>query len=170
VILHVSVDVKKLCALGKSYPWPRPKRCFSCQSSRIWGHGYVLRYFEGFMQPLWVRRYRCPDCRTVYTLRPDLFPGGFPYSLWTILCSLMTKIFLHSFIPSQLHSLHPPPMVEERVITELATNSEGYTMRELEMGKTLIEDQALPIRFYNYSNIQDHLKKKYHAKASFRRS
>jgi hypothetical protein len=73
-------------------------------------------------------------------------------------------------IPSQLHSLHPPPMVEERVITELATNSEGYTMRELEMGKTLIEDQALPVRFYNYSNIQDHLKKKYHAKASFRRS
>ncbi len=44
------------------------------------------------MRPLWVRRLRCPDCGTVYTLRPDLFYRRFRSSVRTILSSLMTKI------------------------------------------------------------------------------
>jgi hypothetical protein len=52
----------------------------------------VRRYFEGFVTPLWVRRLRCPDCRTVYTLRPDLFYRGFLYSVTMILSSLMAKM------------------------------------------------------------------------------
>jgi hypothetical protein len=104
VVLHVTVDVKRLSELGKKYPWPRPKRCLSCKSPRIWGHGYVQRYFEGFTHPLWIKRLRCPDCHTVYTLRPDLFYRGFQYSLITILCSLLAKITDHrwlSCIPRQ---------------------------------------------------------------------
>jgi hypothetical protein len=88
----VAVDVKRLSELGKEYPWPRPKRCLTCKSPRVWGHGHVQRYFEGFAHPLWVRRLRCPDCRTVYTLRPDLFYRGFQYSLMTILASLLARI------------------------------------------------------------------------------
>jgi hypothetical protein len=104
VVLHVAVDVKRLLELGKKYPWPRPGRCLSCKSRRIWGHGYVRRYFEGFPHPLWVRRLRCPECGTVYTLRPDLFYRGFQYSFMTILFSLMMKITNHrwlSCIPRQ---------------------------------------------------------------------
>ncbi len=86
--------------LGKKYPWPRPARCLSCKSSRLWGHGYVRRYFEGFVHPLWIRRLRCPDCRTVYTLRPDLFYRGFRYSVRTILSSLMAKITDGWWLPS----------------------------------------------------------------------
>jgi len=100
VVLHVSIDVKQLYELGKEYPWPRPKRCYSCQSSRIWGHGYVQRYFEGYIRPFWIKRYRCPDCRTVYTLRPDLFCMRFRYPLRIILYSLITKILCLRFIPS----------------------------------------------------------------------
>jgi hypothetical protein len=104
LVLHVAVDVQRLFELGKRYPWPRPKRCLLCKSSRLWGHGYVPRYFEGFVQPLWIKRLRCPDCRTVYTLRPDLFYRGFRYSVQVILFSLMTKI-MHgvwlSFLPRQ---------------------------------------------------------------------
>ena len=92
LVLHVAVDVQRLVQLGKKYPWPRPGRCLSCSSSRIWGHGYVQRYFEGFVHPLWIKRLRCPDCRTVYTLRPDLFYKGFQYTILTILSSLMAKI------------------------------------------------------------------------------
>ncbi len=99
VVLHVSVDVKRLFELGRQYPWPRPKQCLSCKSPRIWGHGYVQRYFEGFVQPLWIKRLRCPDCHTVYALRPDVFVKGFQYSLWTILCSLIARILFHRFIP-----------------------------------------------------------------------
>lgn len=100
LVLHVAVDVQSLVELGKRYPWPRPARCLSCKSSRVWGHGYVQRYFEGFVRPLWVRRLRCPDCRTVYTLRPDRFYRGFRYSLLTILSSLMTKITDGCWLPS----------------------------------------------------------------------
>jgi hypothetical protein len=92
LVLHVVVDVQSLVELGKKYPWPRPTRCLSCSSSRLWGHGYVQRYFESIVAPLWVKRLRCPDCCTVYTLRPDLFPQRFRYSLLTILSSLFRKI------------------------------------------------------------------------------
>ena len=99
VVLQVAVNVKELFARGKGYPWPRLGRCLSCNSPRVWGHGYVQRYFEGYTQPLWVKRLRCPDCHIVYTLRPDLFYRGFRYSLWTILSSLMTRIVYHRFMP-----------------------------------------------------------------------
>jgi hypothetical protein len=92
VVLHVAVDVKRLLELGKDYPWPRPTRCLSCSSGRVWGHGYVHRYFEEFVEPLWVKRFRCPECSAVYTLRPDLFFRGFRYSLVTIALSLVKKI------------------------------------------------------------------------------
>jgi hypothetical protein len=92
LVLHVAVNVKGLFVLGRLYPWPRPERCRSCGSKRIWGHGYVPRYFEGFLYPLLVRRLRCPDCGTVYTLRPDAFVRGFRYSLTTIVSSLTGTI------------------------------------------------------------------------------
>jgi hypothetical protein len=98
LVLHISVDVKQLYELGKKYPWPRPDRCLSCTSRRVWGHGYVPRYFEGYVQPLWVKRLRCPDCGTVYTLRPDLFYRGFRYAIATILSSLMMKIANHRWL------------------------------------------------------------------------
>lgn len=86
------VNVKGLFELGTLYPWPRPNRCRLCGSRRIWGHGYVPRYFEGFILPLWIRRLRCPDCGTVYTLRPDGFVRGFRYSLATIVLSLAEAV------------------------------------------------------------------------------
>ncbi len=104
MVLHVAVDVKRLFELGKKYPWPRPERCLVCKSSRLWGHGYVQRYFEGFTLPLWVHRLRCNDCHTVYTLRPDRFYRRFRYPVPTIILSLMTKIgrgFWLSFVPRQ---------------------------------------------------------------------
>jgi hypothetical protein len=59
-----------------------------------------LRYFEGFICPLWVKRLRCPDCRTVYTLRPDLFCRRFRYSVRTILSSLTSRIADACWLPS----------------------------------------------------------------------
>jgi hypothetical protein len=47
-----------------------------------------------------VKRLRCPDCRTVYTLRPDLFYRGFRYSVLTILSSLASKMSDLRWLPS----------------------------------------------------------------------
>jgi len=54
---------------------------------------------QGFLQPLWVRRFRCPDCGAVYTLRPDTFARGFRYSFMTILSSLVRRITGLSLLP-----------------------------------------------------------------------
>ena len=92
LILHFAVDVKRLVEEGKDFCWPKPERCPRCEGGRLWGHGYVRRYFEGWSEGIWVKRYRCPDCRAVHTLRPESFYKGFYYSIWTILASLLSRI------------------------------------------------------------------------------
>jgi len=91
LVLHVTVNVKELFTLGRLYPWPSPHRCRICGSQRIWGHGYVPRYLEGFIRPLFIRRFRCPDCGTVYTLRPDSHFSRFRYSVATIVSTLTQR-------------------------------------------------------------------------------
>jgi hypothetical protein len=95
LILHFAVDVKRLVEEGKDYCWPRPERCPRCEGRRLWGHGYVRRYFEGWIEGIWIKRYRCPDCGAVHTLRPERFYKGFYYSILTILLSLLNRI-VHS--------------------------------------------------------------------------
>lgn len=92
LILHFRADVKRLDEEGKRYSWPRPARCPRCGSPRVWGHGYVGRYFEGRLRPLWMKRYRCADCGGVHTLRPTGYFRGFFYSVRTILRSLVEKL------------------------------------------------------------------------------
>ncbi len=44
---------------GKLYPWPRPGWCPRCGSARLWGHGFVLRYFDGCGGAHPMKRWRC---------------------------------------------------------------------------------------------------------------
>ena len=41
-----------------------------CKSHRIWGHGYVGAWFEGYDKALCLKRYICADCGCIYTIRP----------------------------------------------------------------------------------------------------
>lgn len=43
----------------------------------MWGHGFVERYFDGVVDAVWVKRWRCPDCRAVHTMRPRSHWRGF---------------------------------------------------------------------------------------------
>jgi hypothetical protein len=64
--------VKRLVELGCQYPWQRPERCPKCQGVRVWGHGYVTAYFdEAGSQGVFLKRYRCGECRVVIRLRPS---------------------------------------------------------------------------------------------------
>ena len=92
LILPFEVNVKRLVEEGKDFPWPRPEQCPRCEGQRLWGHGYVQRYFEGWSERIWIKRYRCPDCRAVHTLRPERFYKGFYYSIWTILLSILNRV------------------------------------------------------------------------------
>ena len=92
LILYSELDFKRLQELEKNYPWPRPKTCPQCGATRLWGHGYVARYFDGFTEALWMKRYRCPDCRAVHTLRPCSHWRGFWAPWRLILVSLLGKL------------------------------------------------------------------------------
>ena len=85
----LSIKLLLLFSLGKKYPWKKPLRCPRCASPRLWGHGFVSRYFFGFSKALWIKRYRCPDCSHVFPLRPSEFYPGFQYPRTVIIACII---------------------------------------------------------------------------------
>lgn len=93
LILPFAVNVKRLYTEGKAYAWERPDCCPKCKGSRLWGHGFVPRFFEGIDDTyLWLKRWRCPDCNAVHTARPACFFSRFRYTVMTILACLYAKL------------------------------------------------------------------------------
>lgn len=71
LILFMDLCVKTLAALGRNYRWQRLERCPRCSGVRVWGHGFVVAYFDqAGAQGVFLRRYRCPECRVVIRVRP----------------------------------------------------------------------------------------------------
>ena len=91
-VLHLAWECKILSEQQKSYPWPKLRRCAVCNGRRVWGHGYVGRYFDGWEERLWMKRYRCPDCAAVHTARLDSHWRGFWAPRRVILISLVRKL------------------------------------------------------------------------------
>lgn len=100
LVLYFSVEVKELFALGKSYPWEKPRRCQACAGGRLWGHGFATRYFEGFSEALWIKRYRCPECGAVHSARPESYASRFRQRSSEILRSLANKISVGKWLSS----------------------------------------------------------------------
>jgi len=91
LVLNIELDFKRLAEEGKEYGWPRVDWCARCNGRRLWGHGYVLRYFDGCAEGLWMKRYRCPECKAVHTMRPQTHWRGFWAGWLTIVASLVSK-------------------------------------------------------------------------------
>ena len=72
--------------LDRAFPFYRPERCLreGCKSTKIWGHGFVLLCIEGYDKPLPFRRWRCPTCGCVYTIRPCGYWSRHSAPVWTI--------------------------------------------------------------------------------------
>jgi hypothetical protein len=71
MIIFVLVSIKEIVEHGRDFPWPRPSVCPRCEGHRIWCHGFVTVFFDGFDAQVFLRRYRCPECRCVMRLRPS---------------------------------------------------------------------------------------------------
>jgi hypothetical protein len=67
------LDLNKIAENGRDYAWPRPDNCPRCRHPRVWLHDFVQMIFDGFDQPLCIRRYRCPECGCIIRLRPKGF-------------------------------------------------------------------------------------------------
>jgi hypothetical protein len=86
------VNLNQIQLLGKRFWWKKLDICPNCQSRRVWGHGFTLRYFQGFSEGLWIKRWRCPDCSGVHTARPHEYPVGSQYPIRTRLESVLARI------------------------------------------------------------------------------
>jgi len=84
--------------MRKKYPLPHPPWCPRCRGLRLWGHGYVGRVFDGVQAALLLKRYRCPDCGAVHTLRPHLYDRRFQVIWFTIFLSLLKKIAIGQWL------------------------------------------------------------------------
>jgi hypothetical protein len=73
MIWSIAVDLKQIQQQGKGYDWPRPEVCPRCGHWQVWGHGFALRYFDGFSTALPMKCYRCPQCGCVMTARPAAY-------------------------------------------------------------------------------------------------
>ena len=102
MLWRVSVDLKQIFAQGRDYPWPRPDGCLRCHNWNVWGHGYVHRYFDGFVGALLMKCYRCPSCGCVITLRPASHFSRIRCSQRTIRSHLLHRLSHGRWPPSAL--------------------------------------------------------------------
>jgi hypothetical protein len=92
MIRFVDVLLKDIFQMGRDFPWERPAQCPCCGNWKVWGHGFVGTFFNGFSSEIWLKRYRCPACGCVVKLRPSSHFHRFQSSKHTIRSSLMLRI------------------------------------------------------------------------------
>jgi hypothetical protein len=71
MIISVCAKLNEIYDQGRKFNWVKPRCCPRCQSVRLWGHGYVTAYFDGFTEALLLRRFRCPDCSCIIRMKPQ---------------------------------------------------------------------------------------------------
>jgi hypothetical protein len=92
MIICVPVNLKQLFKYQQNYRWPRPNVCPQCRIGGLWGHGFVLAYFDDLPAGVFLRRYRCPHCGCVIRLRPSGFFCRFQASIASIRSSLTSRL------------------------------------------------------------------------------
>ena len=90
MIFYYKITIQELSKNGKNHKWGR-HFCLAC-SRFMWGHGYVQRYFSELANGVFVKRYRCPDCNAVVTVRPVDYWQGFRSSIKTMYGALKSKL------------------------------------------------------------------------------
>jgi len=70
MIINQEINLADIFRLGRSYEYIRPDKCPQCGSSRIWGHGFVSRYFDDYDLCLYLKRWICAECGCVISIRP----------------------------------------------------------------------------------------------------
>ncbi len=92
MIFSVLASIKEIVAKGRDFPWPRPTMCPRCAGHRVWYHGFVTAFFDGFGKEVFLRRYRCPECRCVIRARPSDYFKRVQASIETVRSSIAFRL------------------------------------------------------------------------------
>ena len=90
LVLFVSVKVKDIARLGRSFPWQKPRCCPRCRAG-LWWHGFVLAYFSCCVEAVYLRRLRCPHCCCIVRLRPCGFFRQIRSSMLEVLLAITAR-------------------------------------------------------------------------------
>ena len=104
MIVSFSVSIKEIVERGREFPWPRPDSCPHCHGNRVWGHGFVGALFDGFLEQVLIRRWRCPDCRCVVRARPHGYFERFQAPIQNIRSSIAYRLRTGRWPPGRSRS------------------------------------------------------------------
>lgn len=83
MVISVDVDVNEIARLGRDFFWQRPS-CCPCCGAGLWWHGFVPAFFDHLPKSVLLRRLRCPHCRAIHRLRPQIYWSRFRSSIQII--------------------------------------------------------------------------------------
>lgn len=144
MIVSVIVSIKEIVAKGRDFPWPRPEVCPRCHGHRVWGHGFVAAFFDGFADEALLRRYRCPDCRCVLRLRPSGFFKRFQASIETIRDCIVYRL-ANSRWPKAISHTRQGHWLRSLYRKTLAYFGQGWKDRLLEGFDYLVRMDEIPV-------------------------
>ncbi len=90
MIVFFSKTVFEISKFDLSFKWP-DCNCEKC-SRKMWGHGFVVRYFESIDNIVRIKRLRCPDCGIVITFRPSEYYPKFRSEITRIYDALIERL------------------------------------------------------------------------------
>jgi hypothetical protein len=144
MVILVEVELKQIVEQQRAYPWPRPVACPRCQECRLWGHGFVLAFFDGPSVAVYLKRFRCPGCRCVIRLRPKGYFARFQASIQRIYACLRRRIINGRYDTglSRSRQRHWMRALQRQVAAYLG---EGFRSRLLEGFSTLMQRGRVPV-------------------------
>ena len=86
MVISPTISLQDVLRDGKKFKWKRPETCPRCHHNKLWGHGFVARYFNEFSKLVWIKRYRCNKCRAIIVFRPKAY--------WTKIRSRIAEVYL----------------------------------------------------------------------------
>ena len=127
MVIFLPVKLKELFEQERKYPWQKPDNCPSCNTSRLWGHGFAEAIFDGYDRPLLLKLYRCPDCGCVIRIRPKGYFKRFQAPVELIRSSITSKSTINRWLPgiSRTRQCHWFRALKKRISAYL-TNTWGY--------------------------------------------
>jgi hypothetical protein len=144
MVILVEAELKQIVEQQRDYPWPRPEACPRCHECRLWGHGFVMAYFDDYPRGLFLRRFRCPGCGCVMRLRPKGYFKRFQASIQRIYACLSRRILNGRYEAglSRSRQRHWLRALQRQVAAYLG---EGFRSRLLEGFSALVQRDRVPV-------------------------
>jgi hypothetical protein len=90
MILSRKICLKELSEQGRDFNWGQHD-CEKCHRP-MWGHGFVTRYFAELVCGVLIKRFRCPGCHVVVTIRPEGYVARLRSSIETMVAALRHRL------------------------------------------------------------------------------